>query len=215
MQKPINDFSLFEEIWHAISHGFGLFLSTFGFGVLVGIAFEDGNKSKIWTSIVFGIGLLIMYGVSALYHAVPHSKYTLKARLQTLDHASIYILIAATYTPVSIIGVGGLFGWVLFSIAWSFGLLGIYLKFAYPNRFEVFSLVLYAVLGWMIIVAYKQLIDNTGILPFSLLLTGGIIYTLGIYFYAKDSLKLNHVIWHLFVVAGSIFHYFSVFLIIK
>ena len=215
MQKPINDFSLFEEIWHAISHGFGFFLSTFGFGFLMGIVWDSGDITKIWTTGVFGIGLLVMYGVSALYHAIPHSKYNLKAKLQILDHASIYILIAATYTPVTLLGVGGVFGWILFSIAWGFGFLGIYLKVAYPNRFELFSLILYALLGWMIIVAYQQLIANTGLVPFSLLLAGGIVYTVGIYFYAKDDLHLNHVIWHLFVVAGSVFHYLSVFFIIK
>jgi hemolysin III len=212
MQKKVNDFSIFEEVWHAISHGFGLLLSTFGFGVLFGISLENGDGAKIWTSTVFGLGLLILYGASTIYHAIP--QYKAKARLQILDHASIYILIAATYTPITILGVQGIFGWVLFAIAWSFAFLGIFLKFAFPNRFEVFSLILYALLGWMIIVAYEPLIAHAGWLVFSLLLAGGITYTLGIFFYAKESIKLNHAIWHLFVLGGSVLHYFSVLLLI-
>ena len=213
VQKQINDFSIFEEIWHAISHGFGLFLSTFGFGILFGISIENGDGTKIWTSIVFGIGLIVMYGASTLYHAIP--EYKVKARLQIMDHASIYILIAATYTPVTILGVQGVFGWILFGIAWFFAFLGIFLKFAFPNRFEVFSLILYALLGWMIIVAYAPLIEHVGWLAFSLLLAGGITYTLGIFFYAKESIRLNHAIWHVFVLGGSIFHYFCVLLLVK
>jgi len=154
-----------------------------------------------------------MYGASTLYHAIP--QYKAKARLQILDHASIYVLIAATYTPITVLGVQGVFGWILFGVAWFFAVLGIYLKFAFPNRFEVFSLVLYALLGWMIIIAYEPLIEHAGWLCFSLLLAGCITYTLGIFFYAKESIKLNHAIWHLFVLGGSIFHYFSVLLLIK
>jgi hemolysin III len=215
VEKPINDFSLFEEIWHAISHGFGLFLSTFGFGVLFTIAVLDGDVQKIWTTVVFGIGLLSMYGASTLYHAIPHSQNRLKAVLQICDHAAIYILIASTYTPVVILGVTGIFGWILFGIVWSFALLGIYLKFYFPGRFEIFSLVLYAVMGWMIIIAYHPLIEHAGLLVFALLLAGGITYSVGIFFYVRDSMTLNHALWHLFVLGGSIFHYFSVFLLMK
>jgi len=213
MQREINDFSVFEEIWHAITHGFGLFLSTFGFGVLFTLSIMSGDAQKIWTSIVFSLGLLSMYGASTLYHAI--SQYKAKSLLQLFDHSAIYILIAATYTPVVVLGVQGVFGWLLLGIIWFFALLGVYLKFAFPARFEIFSLVLYAVMGWLIIIAYQPLIAHAGRLFFSLLLAGGITYTLGIFFYVKDSMKLNHAVWHLFVLGGSIFHYFSVFLLIK
>ena len=213
MKKQINDFSIFEEIWHAITHGFGLFISTFGFGVLFTLAVLSGDFQKIWTSVVFGLGLLTMYGASTLYHAIPH--YRMKYFLQIFDHAAIYILIASTYTPVVVLGVQGVFGWVLLGIVWFLAVLGIYLKFAFVGRFEVFSLVLYAVMGWLIIIAYQALIAHAGWLFFSLLLAGGLTYTLGIFFYVKESMKLNHALWHLFVLGGSIFHYFSVFLLIK
>ena len=116
MKKQINDFSIFEEIWHAITHGFGLFISTFGFGVLFTLAVMSGDLQKIWTSVVFGLGLLTMYGASTLYHAIPH--YRMKYFLQIFDHAAIYILIASTYTPVVVLGVQGLFGWVLLGTVW-------------------------------------------------------------------------------------------------
>jgi hemolysin III len=212
MHNGVNDYSLIEEVWHAISHGFGLFLSTFGYGVLITLAAISGDTTKILTSIVFGVGLIIMYGASTLYHAIPH--YKAKTYLQMFDHASIYVLIACTYTPVVLLGVQGMFGWIIFGIIWSTAVLGIYLKFAYPNRFETFSLILYAVMGWLIIIAWRPLVEHAGLLPAIFLLAGGIVYTIGIYFYARESMKLNHAVWHLFVLGGSIFHYFTVFLLV-
>lgn len=212
-QNNVNDFSLFEEIWHAISHGFGLFISTFGFGVLVTLSAISGDVTKILCSIVFGIGLITMYGASTLYHAIP--QYKAKSFLQLVDHASIYILIASTYTPVTLIAVQGVFGWILFGIIWGAAALGIFLKFVYPGRFEIFSLILYAVMGWLIIFAWHPMIVHSGWLPMIFLFVGGIIYTMGIFFYARESMKLNHAVWHLFVLGGSIFHYFTVFLLIK
>jgi len=213
MKPGVNDFSIVEEIWHAISHGFGLFLSTFGFGVLVTLAAVSGDTAKILTSIVFGVGLILMYGASTLYHAITHHR--IKTVLQTFDHVAIYVLIASTYTPVAILGVQGVFGWILLGLVWSMAIVGIVLKIFFPNRFEIFSLILYAVMGWLIVVAWKPLVDHAGWLPFTLLFAGGLIYTLGIFFYAKESMKLNHAIWHLFVLGGSVFHYFTVFLLVK
>jgi len=213
MKKEVNGYSLAEEIWHAISHGFGLFLSTFGFGVLVTLAAVSGDTAKILTSIVFGIGLILMYGASTLYHAITHRR--IKTILQTFDHVAIYILIASTYTPVVILGVRGVFGWVLFAVVWAMAVVGIVLKIFFPQRFEVFPLVLYGVMGWLILIAWKPLVAHAGWLPFILLFAGGLVYTLGIFFYAKESMKLNHAIWHLFVLGGSVFHYFTVFLLVK
>lgn len=213
MPNSVNDFSLAEEVWHAISHGLGLFLSTFGFGVLITLAALSGDITKVLTSIVFGVGLIIMYGASTLYHAIPH--YKAKALLQLFDHAAIYLLIAGTYTPVTLLGVKGAFGWVIFGLIWGAAAVGTFLKFAFPGRFELFSLILYGLMGWFIIIAWDTLLTNIGILPSVLLLVGGIVYTLGIFFYARDSMKLNHAVWHLFVLGGSVFHYFTVFLLIK
>lgn len=213
MQKSVNDFSLVEEVWHSISHGFGLFLSTFGFGVLVTLAAISGDTTKVLTSIVFGIGLIMMYGASTLYHAIPY--YKAKLILQKFDHIAIYILIAATYTPVALLGVQGVFGWIIFGIIWGAAAVGTFFKFVYPGRFEIFSLFLYTFMGWFIVIAWNILITHVGWLPMILLLVGGITYTMGIFFYARDTMKLNHAVWHLFVLGGSIFHYFTVFLLVK
>jgi len=213
MSNGVNDFSLAEEVWHSISHGLGLFLSTFGFGVLITLATLTGDTTKILTSIVFGAGLIIMYGASTLYHAIPHFKA--KSILQRFDHVAIYLLIAGTYTPITLLGVQGTFGWVILGIIWGSAILGAFLKFAYPGRFELFSLFLYAVMGWLIIIAWNRLRDNAGLLPSVLLLVGGITYTVGIFFYAKESMRLNHAVWHLFVLGGSVFHYFTVILLVS
>ena len=213
MKRTINDFTLFEEVWHAISHGLGLFLSTFGFGILITLAVQSGDALKIASSLVFGIGLIVMYGASTLYHAIPF--FRAKYFLQIFDHASIYILIASTYTPVALLGVQGAFGWSIFGIIWGAAAVGTYLKVVYPGRFERFSLVLYGLMGWFIVIAAGPLIDHAGWLASAYLLIGGIVYTLGIYFYAKDAMKLNHAVWHLFVLGGSFFHYLCVFLLIK
>jgi len=213
MENDVNDFSIFEEIWHAVSHGFGLLLSTFGFGALVTMSAYSGSVAKVLTSIVFGIGLIVMYGFSTLYHAIPQRKP--KLLLQTLDHISIYILIASTYTPVVILGVQGVFGWILFGVIWGLAALGISLNIFFPHKFEIFSLVLYATMGWLIVVAVGPFVEHVGWLPMIFLFVGGVIYTLGIFFYAKKSIKLNHALWHLFVLGGSIFHYFTVFLLVK
>jgi len=213
LQKSVNDFSLVEEVWHSISHGFGLFLSTFGFGVLLTLAAISGDTTKVLTSIVFGIGLIMMYGASTLYHAIPY--YKAKLILQKFDHIAIYILIAATYTPVALLGVQGVFGWIIFGIIWGAAAVGTFFKFVYPGRFEIFSLFLYAFMGWFIVIAWNILITHVGWLPMILLLVGGITYTMGIFFYARDTMKLNHAVWHLFVLGGSVFHYFTVFLLVK
>ncbi|WP_201352272.1 PAQR family membrane homeostasis protein TrhA [Hydrogenimonas urashimensis] len=212
MREEKNAYSIVEEIWHAISHGFGLFLSTFGFGVLVTLAAVSGDTAKVLTSIVFGIGLITMYGASILYHAITHKR--IKSALQIFDHVAIYILIAATYTPVVILGVRDTFGWILFGVIWGMAIIGILLKLFFPGRFEIFSLILYGSMGWLIVVAWKPLVLHAGWLPAILLFAGGIIYTVGIFFYARESMRLNHAIWHLFVLGGSIFHYFTVFLLI-
>jgi hemolysin III len=211
-RNSCNDFSIAEEIWHSITHGFGLFLSTLGFGVLATLAFQSGSLLNILSALSFGTALIIMFGISTLYHAIPFPKA--KNILQQLDHSAIYILIAGTYTPVTLIGVQGSFGWVIFGIVWGFAVLGIYLKIAFPNRFEKLSLILYAVLGWLIVIAAGELFAHVAPYILSLLLAGGVTYTLGIVFYVWESLHLNHAIWHLFVLGGSIFHYFVVVFLI-
>ncbi len=153
-----------------------------------------------------------MYGISTLYHAVKAP--VLKRILQQMDHSSIYVLIAGTYTPIVLMGVQGTFGWVLFGIEWAFAFIGIYLKALYHGRFEKFSLLLYALMGWLILIAAGPMFENVELLSIIFLFVGGLTYTAGIIFYVWESLHLNHAIWHLFVLGGSVFHFFSVLILI-
>jgi len=205
-----NSFTIAEEIWHAITHGLGLALSIAGLAILVAFATLHGSVIAIVSSAIYGSTLIIMYGSSTLYHAITH--HDIKKVFQKFDHASIYILIAGTYTPVTLITLGGVWGWTIFSIVWGVSIIGIYLKFAYPNRFEKLSLVLYLFLGWIIVIATKPMMENMESGGLWLLLAGGLSYTFGIIFYVKDYLPYYHAIWHLFVLGGSILHYFMILL---
>jgi len=181
--------------------------------ILTVLAAQSGSGKGLAGALVFGIALILMYGISTLYHAITIP--LAKRILQQLDHSAIYLLIAGTYTPVTLLGVQGAFGWVIFGIEWGIAAAGIYLKAVYHGRYETLSLVLYAVMGWLIVIAAKPMFANVDTLTLSLLLAGGLTYTLGIIFYVWDSLHLNHAIWHLFVLGGSIFHFFVVLFLIQ
>lgn len=180
--------------------------------ILTVLAAQSGDGAKIAGALVFGIALILMYGISTLYHAITIP--AVKRLMQQLDHSAIYILIAGTYTPVALIGVQGTFGWIIFGIEWAFAAVGIYLKVAYYGRYETLSLVMYAIMGWLIVVAAGPMFAHVDALTLSLLLAGGLTYTLGILFYVWESLHLNHAVWHLFVLGGSVFHFFVVLFLI-
>lgn len=147
-----------------------------------------------------------MYGSSTLYHAVKN--YELKKIFQIFDHASIYFLIAGSYTPITLVTLGGGWGWSIFGINWSIAIFGIALKFLYPRRFETLSLVLYIIMGWIIVIAADPILHKMETGGLWLLLAGGLFYSFGVVFYIKDNKPYYHTIWHFFVLAGSICHYF-------
>ena len=210
MSNEVNEFSLTEEIWHAITHGVGLALSIAALSIMVAYSSQTGSILSVFASALFGITLIILYGSSTLYHAITH--HNLKKKFQQFDHASIYVLIAGSYTHVTLLSLGGTLGFSIFAFVWSVALVGIYLKFAYPGRFEKLSLVLYLLLGWLIVIAIKPLFDVMEPGGLWLLLVGGLFYTVGVIFYVWDSLPFNHAIWHLFVMGGSMSHFFMVLL---
>jgi len=212
MSNSVNQFSITEEIWHAITHGVGLALSIAGLAILVAYATLQGSALAIVSTAIFGTTLIVMYGSSTLYHAITHTK--IKKIFQQFDHASIYFLIAGTYTPVTLLALGGAWGWSIFSVVWGAAIVGIFLKFAYPGRFEKLSLMLYLLMGWMIVIATEPLLSSMESGGLWLLLAGGLSYTVGIIFYVWDKLTFNHAIWHLFVLGGSILHYFMVLIYI-
>ncbi|MDX1809581.1 MAG: hemolysin III family protein [Sulfurospirillaceae bacterium] len=206
MNPDINDFSTTEEIWHALTHGVGLILSIAGLVILIIASALHSNAIGITASTIYGSTLIIMYGSSTLYHA--SKKQKIKKIFQTFDHASIYFLIAGTYTPMTLVTLNGGWGWSFFGVSWGIAAFGTLLKFLYPRRFERLSLLLYVVMGWMLIIAADPILHSMPTGGLILLLIGGLFYSFGIIFYVKDNKNFFHTIWHFFVLAGSISHYF-------
>jgi len=211
MSNSVNDFSLAEEIWHAVTHGVGFFLSIAALVLLIVFAVSDHKDATTITAVtIYGATLVIMYGSSTLYHAAKDGD--LKRLFQKFDHSAIYFLIAGTYTPVMLVTVGGAEGWTIFGIEWGIALVGIALKFIYPGRFELFSLIAYLVMGWLIVFVFDTFRAHIDPQGFWLIVAGGVAYTGGILFYVKDTIHYFHTIWHLFVLAGSIFQFFAILL---
>jgi len=209
MSNEINNFSIAEEVWHAVTHGVGFFLSIAALVLLIIFSINDATIN-ILSAIIYGTTLIVMYGSSTLYHAVTDTK--LKHLFQKFDHSAIYFLIAGSYTPIALIIISGEAGWIIFGIEWGITIIGIALKFIYPNRFETLSLIAYIFMGWLIVAVFESFKTNIDPIGFWLIVIGGLSYSVGVAFYIKDHIKYFHAIWHLFVMAGSIFQFFSILL---
>lgn len=188
-----------EELWNAITHGIGLALSLPVCVLLIIYSATNGSAIHITSYAIFGASLILLFLMSTLLHSVP-SKY--KRIFSILDHSSIYVLIAGTYTPFLLVAIGGTLGIVMLCIIWSIAILGVVFKCLFIHRFEKLSLVLYIVMGWLIIFAIQPLYSHLTFDGFMLLLSGGLLFTFGAIFYAWTRLPYNHAIWHLFVIAG-------------
>ena len=198
-----------EEKYNYQSHGFGFVLSIMAF-VLLLLTTNKASFNTIFASGVYGLSLCVLYFCSAKYH---HTKDPVKKTFyRKLDHISIYVLIADTYTPYTLVFLSHSKGVLLFGIVWSIALLGTFLKTFFTGRFEVVSLLLYLVMGWLIVFDFTALQQVVSPRAIALLVAGGGFYTAGILFYVWNSLKYNHVLWHLFVLVGSICHFFSIYL---
>lgn len=200
--------SVREEIANALTHGLGATAALAGGAVLITLAALYGDGWQLAGAIVFGISLLLLYVASTLYHAIQHP--IAKARLKVFDHCAIYLLIAGTYTPFTLIGLRGPWGWGLFAAIWVLAFAGIVFKLFYTGRFKLLSTGIYIAMGWLVIVAIKPLLGALDAWTLGWLLAGGLCYTLGTVFYHRPSLPYSHAIWHMFVVAGSVCHYISV-----
>ncbi|MCU7959595.1 MAG: hemolysin III family protein [gamma proteobacterium symbiont of Bathyaustriella thionipta] len=202
------EYSLAEEIAHTISHGIGIALSIAGLVVLVAFSALYGNAWHIASSSIFGATLILLYTASTLYHGVSHVRA--KAVLQHCDHAAIYLLIAGTYTPFTLVSLrNSEWGWILFGLIWSLALLGVCMQIIAPHK-EKLSLALYMLMGWLVVIAINPMLDAVATGGLLLLLIGGLCYTIGAVFFVWEKLAYNHAIWHLFVLAGSVFHFFSI-----
>lgn len=196
-----------DEKWNTITHGIGFLLSVFGF-VYILFLIRDKELLTSISLIVYTLSISTLYLASTLYHyAIDEKK---KSFYRKLDHISIYLLIAGTYTPVTLIALINSKGILLFTIVWSLAIIGTVLKIFFTGKFEVISVMLYLLMGWAVVIDFeslKQSVSNGGL---NYLFYGGAAYTLGIVFYAIEKIPFNHVIWHLFVLAGSIFHYYFI-----
>jgi hemolysin III len=198
-----------EELLHAVSHGVGFVAAAVGLVFLTYAASIRGTASHTIGSAVFGSTLLLLYGVSTLYHALPVS--TTKRVLQKLDHIAIYLLIAGTYTPFLLIKLHGPSGWRLLALIWMLAIAGILLELIRKSETRRTSIALYLGMGGLVVFAIEPLIDTLEPLGLALLGLGGLSYLVGVVFYAWNRLPYNHAVWHGFVLGGSAFHFASIF----
>jgi len=201
-------YSLAEEIAHSITHGLGVLLSIAGLAVMVAYASLNGSAWHVVSCSIYGASLILMYSSSTLYHAIHHP--VAKALLRRFDHAAIYVLIAGTYTPFALVNLRGPWGWSLFGVVWGIAIVGVVLEFVRLKRFRRLSLVLYLGMGWIVLAAINPMLDRVAPGGLLLLLLGGLCYSFGVIFYVWRRLAFHHAIWHLFVLAGSVLHFFSV-----
>lgn len=203
-------FSKIEEIANSITHGIGALLSIAALVLLVVFSATEGTLLHVISFSIFGGTMLLLYLSSTLVHSFPAGKA--KDIFEIMDHSSIYLFIAGTYTPFLFIVIKGWIGWTLFGIIWGLALLGVVFKIFFCKRFVYLSTAIYIVMGWLIVLAWKPLAASLPAGGMVLLVTGGILYTLGTIFYVWRGFKFHHAIWHLFVLCGSIAHFFAVFL---
>ena len=198
----------YGEKLNAWTHLVGAVLSVTGAIVLITLASATGDPWKITSTAIFGVTLTMLYSTSTLYHSL---RGQAKVVLRKLDHLSIYLLIAGTYTPFCLVPLRGAWGWSLFSVVWGLALIGMLQEIKLRSEARIMSLVIYAVMGWVILVAIRPLLDHLQLAGFLWLAAGGLLYSIGIVFYAFDShFQHWHGIWHLFVIAGSLMHYIAV-----
>ena len=205
-----NIYSLREEIAHGVTHGIGALLAIAGLAVLTARAAVHGDVWQMVSVSVFGAALVLMYAASTLFHSIPLPNT--KRVFRVLDHCLIYVLIAGTYTPFTLVTLRGPWGWSLFGAVWGLALAGIVFKVFTTGRFEKLSLAVYLIMGWCVLLAVKPLMAALPEGGLWLLLAGGLSYSIGTIFYRWESLRYHHAIWHLFVLGGSVAHYFAVLL---
>lgn len=203
--------TLREEIANSITHGFGIALAIAGLVFLVIYSAATGDPWKIVSCSIYGATLVILYTSSTLYHSFQQPR--LKRRLQILDHACIYLLIAGTYTPFTLVTLRGPWGWSLFGVIWALALCGLVFKLLFIDRFKVLSVVVYLIMGWLAVIAIKPMMERMSFSSLVWIAAGGLLYTVGVLFYvAERRWRYSHAVWHVFVLGGSACHFVAVVL---
>ena len=198
-----------EEKLNVLTHAFGLIMSSIGLPFLLLKSLQYNGFWKPISIVIFGISLVILYAASTFYHASKDPK--IRRKLNIFDHAAIYVLIAGTYSPFTIIVLEGSLGWIIFGCTWAFALVGIILKLFYTGRYDKLSTIMYILMGWQIILVINPLIDVFSLEGLRLLFAGGVFYTVGALIYSSKKIKYNHAIFHVFVLLGSTSHYLCVY----
>jgi len=198
-----------EEIANSITHGLGVVLSSAGLALLIVFASLTGDPWRIVSFTIYGVTLILLYTSSVLYHSLPRGS-EVKHFFHTLDHSTIYLLIAGTYTVITLVGMRGIWGWTLFGLAWGMAILGIFFRVFMLGRHKKLSMILYLAMGWMAVIAAKPIYDLVPLGMILWLILGGVCYTLGLVFFAWRRIPYHHTIWHIFVLAGSICHFLGI-----
>lgn len=202
----------YDEFLNSITHGFGVLLSIAALVLLVVFAAtrQDGDVWKIVSFSIYGFSLILMYTASKVFHSFSNPE--IKKFLNLFDHASIYILIAGTYTPFMLVSLRGPWGWSIFGVIWGLALAGVIFKiFFYTDKMRKISAVIYVIMGWVIIIAIRPLIAHVPTQGLLWLGFGALLYMGGVPFYIRRQKRFNHVVWHFFVLGGSIAHFFAIF----
>lgn len=208
-EQVIKTYPALEERINIATHAFGLALSLVALVLLIKHAAVMGDAKTVFSFAVFGLSLVVLYLASTMYHA--SKTPSLRIRMRVVDHASIYVLIAGTYTPFTLVTLDTALGWRLFFISWGLALCGIVLKLFFTGRFKLLSTIMYLVMGWLIVFAINPLMASLSVEGLFWLTLGGLFYTLGAVLYAIKAIKFNHAIFHVLVLLGSASHFVSVY----
>lgn len=207
IQKRLSELTI-DELANTLTHGFGLLLSLGAFAFMLAAAIRHNDTWFTASSVIYGLSLIVLYAASTLYHS--ESSPRRKKILQIVDHCCIYLLIAGSYTPFALVVLRPGIGESLFWFVWIFAAVGIAAKLAFGKRFPVLSVGSYLVMGWVGVFAIQPIFESIGLMPIALVVAGGLAYSIGVVFYAWESMKHHHAVWHLFVLAGSILHFLAV-----
>lgn len=206
----IQFYSPTEEKLNIWSHAFGIFLSIIALVLLIIKAVQQDNIWMMFSFPIFGVSLILLYLASTLYHASKEPQKRFK--LKVFDHAAIYVLIAGSYTPFTLVSLNGETGWLIFSMVWVMAFTGIILKLFFTGRFKVVSTAMYVLMGWLIVFYFQDLTASLHEKGVFYLILGGVLYTIGAILYSIKKIKFNHAIFHFFVLAGSFCHFLSIYL---
>ncbi len=205
----ISEYTLGEEIANATTHGLGFLGAVVGTVILLVSAGRQADPWKIVSFAIYGTTLMFLYISSTLYHAFPSGRA--KNVFRRLDYAAIYALIAGTYTPYTLIPLRGAWGWVMFGLIWGTAIAGISLKMVFFHKHKALAVAMYVVMGWLVVIAVKPIVSAVPFRGLCWLTAGGLFYTTGVAIFARDDISYNHAIWHLFVLAGSLTHFFGIY----